>query len=166
MSLWNLRSGRSFLSRGKEHRRYLVVLVPLVVAVAAVSLAYLLLSSAMGVQDNNVLVVEITAYQWGFNVTSAPDSIEYERKPHGDLLRIPLGSTVRFKVFAQTDKDQDRRQHGFVIAGMGVVETLNVGTTTEIEVLFDREGTFSYFCNQYCGLDHDDMEGVIIVEGA
>ncbi|MFQ5871249.1 MAG: hypothetical protein ACE5IB_03710, partial [Candidatus Geothermarchaeales archaeon] len=62
--------------------------------------------------------------------------------------------------------EQERRQHGLIITGMGVVETLDVGTTTEFVVLFDREGTFSYFCNVFCGAGHDDMEGVIVVGGA
>lgn len=144
----------------------MVVLVPLLMAVATIGLAYFLLSSPMGAKNDNVLLVEMTAYQWGFNVTSVPEEIEYERMTHGDLLRIPPGSTVRFRVFAQADKEQVWGRHGFIISGMGVVETLTVGATAEIEVLFDREGPFSYFCNQYCGVGHDDMEGVIIVEGA
>ena len=53
--------------------------------------------------------------------------------------------------------------HGFSIQNFGVSETLNPGKTTKIEFIADKKGTFTFFCNVYCGSGHSGMSGTLIV---
>jgi len=54
--------------------------------------------------------------------------------------------------------------HGFVISDFGVSEQLVSGNTVKIEFTADKKGTFSFFCNVFCGSGHSGMRGTLIVQ--
>jgi cytochrome c oxidase subunit 2 len=53
--------------------------------------------------------------------------------------------------------------HGIKIAQFGVSEALTPGSTSRIEFVADKTGSFSFFCNVSCGAGHSSMAGTLIV---
>jgi len=54
--------------------------------------------------------------------------------------------------------------HGIAITELGVNQILEPGTTTTVEFVASKKGTFRYFCSFFCGSGHREMEGQIIVQ--
>lgn len=54
--------------------------------------------------------------------------------------------------------------HGFKISEFNVDQKLIPGKTEVVKFIADKKGEFSFFCNVYCGADHADMKGKLIVE--
>ena len=54
--------------------------------------------------------------------------------------------------------------HGFVLSSFGVSEQLVSGNTVKIEFVADKKGTFSFFCNVFCGSGHIGMKGTLVVQ--
>jgi cytochrome c oxidase subunit II len=54
--------------------------------------------------------------------------------------------------------------HGFGLPDFGVSRTLHPGSTEVIEFTADKKGTFTFFCNVFCGQGHSGMKGKLIVE--
>ncbi len=54
--------------------------------------------------------------------------------------------------------------HGFSIPDFNVSETLSPGQTVQVEFLANTSGSFSFFCNVFCGSGHSGMKGTLIVE--
>lgn len=55
--------------------------------------------------------------------------------------------------------------HGFEIAGTPVNFMIFPGYIAEIEWIPPKtlEGTFTFLCNEYCGLGHDSMYGELVI---
>lgn len=53
--------------------------------------------------------------------------------------------------------------HGMMIPEFGVDEYLQPGEEVRVEFFADKKGTFSFFCNVYCGAGHGNMRGKLIV---
>lgn len=51
----------------------------------------------------------------------------------------------------------DDVEHGLTIPGLGVDVHLPAGVTTAIVLTPRRSGTFTGYCNAYCGADHHAM---------
>jgi cytochrome c oxidase subunit 2 len=56
--------------------------------------------------------------------------------------------------------------HGFAISEFNIKEKIKAHTTKTIEFTPDRTGEFQFYCSVYCGDDHEDMEGKLIVTEA
>lgn len=54
-------------------------------------------------------------------------------------------------------------EHGFALLDFGINEQLSPGETVRIEFVADKKGTFSFFCNVYCGSGHSGMKGILVV---
>lgn len=54
--------------------------------------------------------------------------------------------------------------HGFAIPEFGVSEQLVSGNNVKIEFTADKKGTFSFFCNVFCGSGHGGMRGTLVVQ--
>ena len=54
--------------------------------------------------------------------------------------------------------------HGFAISEFGVSEQLVSGNTVKVEFIADKKGTFSFFCNVFCGSGHSSMKGTLVVQ--
>ncbi len=54
--------------------------------------------------------------------------------------------------------------HGFELDAFGVSKTLSPGKTADVQFTADKTGTFSFFCNVFCGSGHGNMKGTLIVK--
>jgi len=54
--------------------------------------------------------------------------------------------------------------HGFSLPAFNINQRLSPGNTVNIEFTPDKEGSFSFFCNVFCGSGHGSMRGTLIVE--
>jgi len=86
---------------------------------------------------------DITARQWNFN----PSTITVNE---GDNVVLNIESIDV--------------NHGFFLSTFGVNELLSPGETTNIEFIADEKGSFSFFCNVFCGSGHGSMRGTLVVE--
>lgn len=55
-------------------------------------------------------------------------------------------------------------RHGFELPEYGISGTLEPGKAFTTEFVADKVGTFSFFCNVFCGAGHSIMRGTMIVE--
>lgn len=67
-------------------------------------------------------------------------------------IRVKQGEKIRLDV-----KNSDAL-HGIRIPGLGVFGD------EVVEFTATEKGTYEFYCNNYCGLDHFEMKGEIIVE--
>ena len=121
---------------------------------------FLSLSTSVRAQNQDVLVIEITAKKY-----------EYSISP----VHVKAGTKVQLKITA-TDHD-----HGFKIGtvpdgalpkgGAGLIFTseqdcwqLKKGETTTIDFLAQSPGTYTFRCCHTCGLGHKGMKGQIVVD--
>ncbi len=73
-------------------------------------------------------------------------------------MHVPVGSRVTFYV---TSRDV---QHGFLLQGTNVNAQVIPGYVSTLSYHFTKPGTYTFVCNEYCGLGHQSMYGRIIVE--
>ncbi len=73
-------------------------------------------------------------------------------------LHVPQGAAITFYV-TSTDV-----LHGFEVQGTPINATAVPGVTGKLTYTFKRPGTYHIICNEYCGLEHQAMTGVIIVD--
>ncbi len=57
------------------------------------------------------------------------------------------------------------RIHGFKMPDFNLRTDIVPGVVTAVQLTPDRAGSFSYFCDIFCGDGHEDMGGTILVEG-
>ena len=132
-----------------------------ILAASLLTLAmFLSLSRLVRAQNQNALVIEITAKKY-----------EYSISP----VHVKIGTKVQLKATA-TDHD-----HGFKIAAFpdgavsnaasGLIFTsaqdcwqLKKGETTTIDFLAQTAGTYTFKCCHTCGLGHRGMKGQIVVD--
>ncbi len=93
--------------------------------------------STSSIKEFNVI-----AKQWEFD----PNTIE-----------VDFGDTVVLNI-ESVDVD-----HGIMISEFGVNEKLLPGENVRVEFIASKKGTFSFFCNVFCGSGHSQMDGTIIV---
>ena len=91
----------------------------------------------------NVKVLEVHAYNWGFNI--------------GDTKIYP-GDNVKLVLII------DEGHHGVDIDEFGIhTDRLKKGMTSEFYFTPKKAGKFDIVCNSYCGPGHKDMRNKITV---
>ncbi|MFH1916489.1 MAG: cupredoxin domain-containing protein [Nanoarchaeota archaeon] len=85
----------------------------------------------------------MTAFQFGFDPAT---------------ITVKKGNTVRIKV-TSTDV-----VHSLVIPEYGIDERLPPSEEKVVEFVADTTGEFPFRCGVYCGEDHNEMIGRIVVE--
>jgi cytochrome c oxidase subunit II len=73
-------------------------------------------------------------------------------------IHVPVGSNVTIKA---TSKDVT---HGLFIEGTNINMMIIPGQIVEENHTFDKPGTYTFMCHEYCGVGHQTMSGKIIVE--
>lgn len=89
------------------------------------------------------VTIQMTAKQWEF----IPSTVTVKK-----------GQKVKL-VITSTDV-----AHGIGIPDFGVSAALAVGKTTTLEFTPDKTGSFTFFCNVFCGSSHREMKGTLIVQ--
>lgn len=90
----------------------------------------------------NLKEFDVIAKQWEFE----PSTIE-----------VDFGDTVILNI------ESIDVNHGIMIPEFGVNKMLNAGEKIQVEFIATKKGTFSFFCNVFCGSGHSNMGGKIIV---
>jgi cytochrome c oxidase subunit 2 len=55
------------------------------------------------------------------------------------------------------------RTHGFKIPALGIRSDILADTSVRVRIVPDKIGRFGFACDNFCGDDHEDMNGVIVV---
>ena len=85
---------------------------------------------------------DVSAKKWSFDPST---------------ITVNKGDTVKLHI---TSEDVT---HGFSLPEFSVSDTLSPGTTTTVEFIASKTGTFSFFCSMFCGSGHGSMRGTLIV---
>ncbi len=77
-----------------------------------------------------------------------------------DVLRATVGEPLRLRLTS------DDVVHGFAV-GQRDMESVDVlpGKVTDVTLLFDKPGTYTFYCTRWCGLNHWRVRGTIEVSG-
>ena len=78
---------------------------------------------------------------------------------------VPATLTVKKGVPVKLVIQNPDVAHGLAIPDLGVNQNLPAGETTTVEFTPDKAGTFTFFCNVFCGEGHRGMKGTITVTG-
>lgn len=87
-----------------------------------------------------------------FNITAKQWAFEPSR------IVVNEGDTVVLKI---TSVDVD---HGFGLSAFGVSVKLAPNTTETVSFVASKKGTYTFFCNVFCGSGHGSMKGTLVVE--
>ncbi len=99
-----------------------------------------------------------------------------ERKPDGvhvymtavrshftpDIVRVKKGDTVHLHI-TNVEQAHDAT-HGFTIGSYNVHSSLEPGKHVDLTFVADREGTFPFYCTEFCSALHLEMAGYLLVE--
>ncbi len=92
---------------------------------------------------NSVKEINVRAFKWDFEP---------------NIITVNEGDNVKLII------DSEDVKHGIRISEYDIREDLNPGEITTIEFVADKKGTFSFFCDVFCGSGHSHMSGKLIVE--
>jgi cytochrome c oxidase subunit II len=120
------------------------MVTPLVAGTAASAL--ILFLSLTQIRSGNAQaperVIKITAHKFAYE----PDRID-----------LKIGEPV---VLELTSKDVT---HGFKIPDLGLRADLEPGETARVRLVPEKAGTFEFYCDNFCGIDHENMSATIVV---
>lgn len=74
------------------------------------------------------------------------------------VIKVPANTPVTFRV-ASADV-----LHGFHVPYTNAATMVVPGYVSEVHTSFPKPGKYSFLCNEYCGLGHDNMWSRLIVE--
>ena len=77
---------------------------------------------------------------------------------HPNKVTAKLGQPV---VLVLTSED---RIHGFKMPELGIRTDIVPGQETRLALTPQKAGSFTFFCDVFCGDGHEDMDGTLIVE--
>ena len=77
---------------------------------------------------------------------------------HPNKVTVKLGQPV---VLVLTSED---RIHGFKMPELGIRSDIVPGQETRVTLTPQKAGSFTFFCDVFCGDGHEDMDGTLIVE--
>jgi len=109
----------------------------IIILVLIVIVAGFLISSNYGVETSETQEINIDAKWFDFNP---------------NLIIVKEGQRVKINI---NNLDVP---HGITIPELGLLG-MDV-----VEFTANKKGTFNFYCENFCGVDHDDMIGTIIIE--
>ncbi len=75
----------------------------------------------------------------------------------------PSEITVKKGVPVVLELISQDRHHGFKLAQFHLRADIQPGATEKIRFIPDKAGTFTFFCDVFCGGGHEDMSGILKV---
>jgi nitrous-oxide reductase len=79
-----------------------------------------------------------------------------------DIIRVKKGDTVHLHI-TNVEQAHDAT-HGFTVGSYNVHSSLEPGKHVDITFVADREGTFPFYCTEFCSALHLEMAGYLLVE--
>jgi nitrous-oxide reductase len=79
-----------------------------------------------------------------------------------DIVRVKKGDTVHLHI-TNVEQAHDAT-HGFTVGSYNVHSSLEPGKHVDITFSADREGTFPFYCTEFCSALHLEMAGYLLVE--
>ncbi len=80
---------------------------------------------------------------------------KFEYSPHEIILK--KGEPVILELTSQD------REHGFRLTDFGIRADIKPGQVTRVRILPRQVGRFSFACDVFCGVDHEEMAGEVVV---
>ena len=77
---------------------------------------------------------------------------------HPNKVTVKFGQPV---LLVLTSED---RIHGFKVPELGIRSDIVPGQETRVALTPQRAGSFTFFCDVFCGDGHEEMDGTLIVE--
>jgi len=112
---------------------------------AGAALALVTFLAAAGARSAEPRVVKITAKRFSFT----PAEVHVKK---GEAVVLELTSLDRV--------------HGFNLPAFKVRQDITPKEVTRVTLKPDKEGTFPFHCDVFCGDGHEDMTGTLIVDPA
>jgi len=79
-----------------------------------------------------------------------------------DVVRVKKGDTVHLHI-TNVEQAHDAT-HGFTVGSYNVHSSLEPGKHVDITFKADKEGTFPFYCTEFCSALHLEMAGYLLVE--
>ena len=79
-----------------------------------------------------------------------------------DIVRVKKGDTVNLHI-TNVEQAHDAT-HGFTVGSYDVHSSLEPGKHVDITFVADKEGTFPFYCTEFCSALHLEMAGYLLVE--
>jgi cytochrome c oxidase subunit II len=133
------------------------VVVPALVGAVLVGTTLRGLAALTPGRAANELTVEVTGYQWWWEIRY-PDADPAREVTTANELHVPAGRRVRLRL---TSRDVI---HSFWVPALQGKMDLIPGRTTEIAFQADRPGVHRGQCAEYCGTQHARMAFWVIVD--
>jgi cytochrome c oxidase subunit 2 len=108
-------------------------------------------------------IIHVTGKQYAFALTDAPigSVAAWDAGGFPNVVEVAAGTMVEFRV-ATLDAN-----HGFSLYAPGgdlIAQTQAMpGYVNRLRVRFDRPGTYTVLCLEFCGMGHHRMRGVVEV---
>jgi cytochrome c oxidase subunit 2 len=108
-----------------------------------------------------VLLVQQTAIQSSAKEISSDEQVirisasTFEFKP--SEITVKRGVPVTLELVSQD------RHHGFKLPEFRLRADIKVGVVEKLRFVPDKAGTFTFFCDVFCGDGHEDMSGTLKV---
>jgi cytochrome c oxidase subunit II len=121
---------------------------------------FLSLSRSVRAQNQDALVIEITAKKYEYSISPVHVKI-------GTKVQLKITATDHdhgLKIAAVPDGAVPHGTGGLIFASAQDCWQLKKGETTMIEFLAQTPGMYTFKCCHTCGLGHKGMKGQIIVE--
>jgi cytochrome c oxidase subunit 2 len=141
--------------RSGESHRYLGIestwtLIPLVLFMALFGWS-IAIWRELRIPPPDATPVYVVAKQWMWKVQHPDGQREI------NALHVPLGQPVRLVMTSQDVV------HSFYVPAFRIKQDVLPGRYTQMWFTATKPGTFELFCAEYCGLDHSNMGGQIVV---
>ena len=111
-------------------------------AIAAASLSFAAVSWARGVPTRHVRLIKVSSKRFEF----VPDHLVVKRGEAVDIELSALDAVM-----------------GFSLPDLAVRATMVPGSVTHLRFTPEKAGTFTFLCDVFCGIGHEDMNGTITV---
>lgn len=138
-------------------RRSLIIAIVLLAVVGAASIYFL---SPLGPRKvgtgSDTVRISMTTFNWGFNTTNIPNfqpGMIYE----SPTITVHKGQHVVIELHTLDIT------HGFAIDEYDIRVYIPHGETVTVSFTADKVGTFTYYCEVFCGVGHPHMHGVFQV---
>lgn len=101
--------------------------------------------------DENDVLVEANAYQWGWNMQYPEQNVWVNGTGQGPTVVLPANQDVYFSV------SSDDVIHGFHAPDLGLKTDAIPNQQNYLKTNISETGTYQGYCSEYCGIAHSQM---------